>query len=124
MLFPCGRLPHTFTANHTPRRARTQWPLGVLIAALAMQLGIRRPFPPGKTCALYLRLTVPDLVAVSDDAHFHASRTRWSGQPRGPRRTARSRNYALSQGGQVMLDGNGYGLWSLAIINFAIFIHE
>ncbi len=51
MFFPCGRLPHTFTADHTPHRARTQWPLGVLIAALAMQLGIRQFFPRGKTRA-------------------------------------------------------------------------
>lgn len=51
MLFPCGRLPHPFTADHPPRRARMQWPLGVLAAALAMQLGIRQSFPPGKTCA-------------------------------------------------------------------------
>ena len=49
MLFPCGRLPHTFTADCTPRRTHTQWPLGVLIAALATQLCIRQSFPPGKT---------------------------------------------------------------------------
>lgn len=51
MFFPCGRLPHTFTADHTPRRAHTQWPLGVLIAAVAMQLGIHQSFPLGKTRA-------------------------------------------------------------------------
>ncbi len=51
MFFPCGRLPHTFTADHTPRRTRTQWPLGVLIATLAIQLGIRQSFRPGKMCA-------------------------------------------------------------------------
>ena len=79
MLFPCGQLPHTFTADHTPRGTRTQWPLGVLIAALAMQLGIRQSFPSGRTCSLYLRLNVPDLVAVSGDAYFHARPTRWSG---------------------------------------------
>jgi hypothetical protein len=51
MLFPCGRLPHPFTADHTPRRTCTQWPLGALIAALALRLGIRQSFPPGKTRA-------------------------------------------------------------------------
>lgn len=51
MLFPCGRLPQTFTADHTPHRTRTRWPLGVLIATLAMQLGICQSFPPGKTRA-------------------------------------------------------------------------
>lgn len=52
MLFPCGRLPHAFIADHTPHRARTQWPLSVLIAAVANQLGVCQSFPPGKTAQM------------------------------------------------------------------------
>ena len=35
MLFPCGRLPHTFTTDHTPHCAHTQWPLGDELIDLA-----------------------------------------------------------------------------------------